>query len=74
MVISTEPTQSRGTVSVAMSAQNAVRGLVSRARNRSTMKLKIAASSGEQKRTPNAVSPPMNVPSFCSSAMPSGLL
>jgi hypothetical protein len=74
IVISTEPTQSSGVASVATNTQNAVRGPASRARKRSTMKPMMAASSGEQNRTPNSVSPPMSVPIFCSTAMPRGLL
>ena len=61
-VIKSEPTTSNGVATVTINIQNAVRAPVSRARKRRTMKLRMAANTGEKKRTPKSVSPPMNVP------------
>ena len=53
---------SNGVAVTMSSSQNPARALISRAKKRSTITLKIAANNGEKNRTPNSVSPNSDVP------------
>ena len=64
-VISTAPTDVRGVAVMISSRKNPARALTSRAKKRSTIRLRMAAMTGEKKRTPNAVSPQSEVPRNC---------
>ena len=64
-VMSTAPTAINGTAAVISTRKNPARAVTSSAKKRSRRKLKVAAMTGEKKRTPKAVSPHSEVPRNC---------
>src|SRR5262245_7704195 len=61
-VISTAPAHIKGVAVIMSTSANPVLPYTSRAKNRNNIKLRIAAMTGEKKRTPKAVSPQRLVP------------
>src|SRR5207249_4309655 len=64
-VIRTAPADTNGVAVRISTRKKPARALNSRAKKRSTKKLRSAAETGEKKRTPNSVSPNRVVPRNC---------
>ncbi len=74
IVIRIVPMPSSGVAVATSSNHNDGRAPASQARKRSSIRLVIAAKSGEKNRTPNCVSPKSEVPPSWMNAMAGGLL
>ena len=74
MVIKMVPAVMRGELVMTSRSRKPWRAPASRAMNRSTTMLRMAAMTGEKNRTPNCVSPQSAVPANWMKAMPGGLL
>jgi hypothetical protein len=65
IVIKVAPTANSGVAALIGTSQKPIRALISRAKNRSSSRERMAAITGEKKRTPKTVSPHKWVPKNC---------